>query len=227
MITLNTYEFDEEFTTVRDELAEVGGKDARVFVVTGWIVGKSSVEAIESELDTILDESSKEDGGAVLSLRAGRCFGVERDEFDRRVDAQILLGVFRLKLTAPDPFEHADEDTVVEWGVTQSGDTKAVVAGGNVFSKPRFALTSNGDVVNPTIADGERSITYLGTVSDGETLVLDGQTGSATLEGEDVTPYTEGDVPQVSPEGTTLEYTDDDTSSHTAAIEVRFRDRWW
>ena len=219
MITLNSYEFDEEFTTVRDELAEVGGKDARVFVVTGWIVGKSSVEAIESELDTILDESSKEDGGAMLSLRDGRCFGVERDEFDRRVDAQ--------KLTAPDPFEHADEETVVEWEVTESGDTKAVAAGGNVFSKPRFALTADGDVVNPTIADGERSITYLGTVSDGETLVLDGQTGSATLEGEDVTPYTEGDVPQVSPEGTTLEYTDDDTSSHTAAIEVRFRDRWW
>jgi hypothetical protein len=163
----------------------------------------------------------------VLSLRAGRCFGVERDEFDRRVDGQILLGVFRLKLTAPDPFEYADEETVVEWGVTQSGDTKAVAAGGNVFSKPRLALTADGDVVNPAIADGERSITYLGTVSNNETLVLDGQTGSAALEGEDVTPYTEGDFPQVSPEGTTLEFTDDDTSSHTAAIEVRFRDRWW
>ena len=75
--------------------------------------------------------------------------------------------------------------------------------------------------------DGTRTLAYSGTVADGESLVLDSAAGTASLNGQDVTPYTSGVFPRVAPEGTTLTYVDDATSSHTASVTVAFRDRWW
>jgi len=226
-IKLNSYEFDDENVSVRDRMEEVGGKDERRFVLSGLIVGKSSIDEIESELDLILDESSKADYGAKLSLRDGREFSVERDRFERKVGEEELIGAFELELRAGDPFEYATEETTDEWNVTGSGQTKEVTAGGNVYSMPRFTLTASGGVVNPSISDGTRTIAYAGTVADGEVLVFDAAAGAVTLEGEDVVPYTTGEFPRISPEGTTLEYVDDESSSHTASIDIAFRDRWW
>jgi hypothetical protein len=226
-IRLNSYVFDGESTSVRDRMEEVGGRDERRFVLRGLIVGKSSVAEMESELDTILDEASKAEYGATLSLRADREFRVERERFERKVGEEELIGAFELELRAGDPFEYATEETIDQWNVTGSGQTRQVAAAGNVYSTPRFTLTASGNVVNPSISDGTRAMTYLGTVADGEVLVFDAAAGSVTLEGEDVIPYTTGEFPRISPEGTTLEYTDDGSSSHTAGIEIAFRDRWW
>ncbi len=226
-IKLNSYEFDDENISVRDRMEEVGGKDERRFVLSGLVLGKSSIDEIESELDLILDESSKADYGAKLSLRDGREFSVERERFERKVGEEELIGGFELELRAGDPFEYATDETTDEWNVTGSGQTKEVTAGGNVYSKPRFALTASGNVVNPCISDGTRTIAYAGTVADGEVLVFDAAACAVTLGGEDVVPYTMGEFPRISPEGTTLEYVDDESSSHTATIGVAFRDRWW
>ncbi len=226
-IRLNTYIFDNENTSVKDRMEEVGGKDERRFVLSGLIVGKSSISEVESELDLILDEVSKEDYGAKLSLRADREFAVERTRFERKVGDEEIIGAFELELRADDPFEYAVEESTDTWNVTASGQTTQQTAAGNVYSKPRFTLTASGDVVNPSISDGTRTITYVGTVADGEVLVVDAAGEAVTLEGEDVVPYTTGEFPRISPEGTTLEYTDDESSSHTAAIQIAFRDRWW
>jgi len=226
-IRLNSYIFDSENTSVRDRMEEVGGKDERRFVLRGLIVGKSSVDELESEIDTILDEASQTDYGATLSLRDDREFRVERERFERKVGEEELIGAFELELRARDPFEYATEETVEQWNVTGSGQVKQVTAVGNVYSNPRFTLTASGNVVNPSISDGTRTITYLGTVANGEVLVFDAAAGTVTLEGEDAIPYTTGEFPRISPEGTTLEYTDDESSSHTAGIEIAFRDRWW
>lgn len=226
-IKLNSYEFDNENNSVRDAMEEVGGKDERRFVLSGLVVGKSSVEEVESELDRILDESSKAEYGAKLSLRDAREFSVERERFERKVGEEELIGAFELELRAGDPFEYATEETTDEWNVTGSGQTKEVTTSGNVYSKTRFTLTASGSVVNPSISDGTRTIAYAGTVADGEVLVFDAPAGEVTLEGEDVLPYTTGDFPRVSPEGTTLEYVDDESSSHAANIEIGFRYRWW
>ena len=226
-IKLNSYEFDDENSSVRDRMEEVGGKDERRFVLSGLIVGKSSIEEVESELDLILDESSKADYGAKLSLRDGREFSVERERFERKVGEGELVGAFELELRAGDPFEHATEETTDQWNVTGSGQTKEATAAGNVYSKPRLTLTASGSVVSPSISDGTRTIAYAGTVADGEVLVFDAGAGAVTLEGEDVLPYTTGEFPRILPEGTTLEYVDDESSSHTATIGIAFRDTWW
>jgi hypothetical protein len=187
-IRLNTYIFDNENTSVKDRMEEVGGRDERKFVLSGLIVGKSSVGEVESELDLLLDEVSKEDYGAKLSLRTDREFAVERTRFERKVGDEEIIGAFELELRADDPFEYAVEESTDMWNVTASGQTTQQAAAGNVDSKLRFTLTASGDVVNPSISDGTRTIAYMGTVADGEVLVFDGAAGTVTVEGEDVVP---------------------------------------
>lgn len=226
-ITLNGLAFDEAHTTVREEYAEVGGRDARIIRISGVIAGESSVVAIESALDAILDAASAEDYSADLSLREGRVLHVRRAKFQREIAASSLLGSFILELEAKSPFEEAATQSEEPWTIAASGATIALETDGNVFSLPRIELVASGALVNPAMSDGIRTLTYMGTVGDGETLVVDAASGTVTLEGVDVTPYTMGEFPRIASEGTTLTYTDDASSAHTASATVFYRARWW
>lgn len=226
-VALGDVVFDAAHTAVRERHEEVGGRAERAIEISGLIVGESSVAAIHSRLDAILDAASAEDYKAPLSLRPGRVLLVRRAEFLRQVVEETLTGSFTLKLTAQSPFE---ESTVVrgyEWNIPGSGAQLLLASNGNRPALAVVALFAAGAVVNPALSDGERTITYFGTVGDGSELVLDGRASRATLDGADVTPYTSGLFPRVAPEGTTLEYTDGAASSHTANAIVEFRDRWW
>ncbi len=226
-ITLGPVTFDDAHTTVREKLEEVGGRNERSITVSGAIVGQSSVSAIEAQIDAILDAASVEDFSAELSLRSGRRLFVRRNEFSREVQSEALVGAFTLELEAKDTFEESTSITTVNWTVTTSGETQAASSAGTVYAKPNISLVATGTIVDPSFSDGSRTISFSGTVQDGETLVLDAATASATLEGSDVTPYTSGLFPRISPEGVTLTYVDDAGSSHTAQVTVTYRDRWW
>lgn len=226
-ITLGNVTFDELHTTVREKFEEVGGRDERRIVISGAVVGESTVADIETELDRILDAASVEDYGAELSLRTGRRLWVRRNKFSREVSGESLIGSYALELRAQEPFEEATVPVSAGWTVTASGATRGVTSSGNVFSWPAITLVATGAVVNPSFSDGERTIAYSGIVGDGETVVFDGVAGVVTLEGVDVTAYSSGVFPRVSPEGTTLSYVDDATSTHTADVTVAYSDRWW
>lgn len=225
--TLGPVTFDEAHTTVREKEEEVGGRNERAVTVSGVIVDRASVAEIEADLDAIIDAASVEDYTAALSLRGGRRLWVRREGFMREIKGEALVGSFKLELAARDPFEESEAETAIAWNVSASGAQQAAASSGNVYAKPVIELVASGDVIDPVFSDGERMIAYSGTVQDGETLVFDGEAGMVTLEGADVTPYTSGVFPRIAPEGTTLTYTDDAASSHTAAVIVRFRDRWW
>lgn len=226
-ITLGSLVFDATHTTAREKLEEVGGRDERGIEISGLVLGESSAADIEARLDAILDAASSEDYGAELSLRAGRRLWVRREGYSREVNPESLVGSFTLKLGAKYACEEAVEPTLASWSISESGATKALTAGGNLFARPTISLEATGAIVNPSFGDGTRTLVYSGTVADGSVLVSDASEGCVTLDGEDVTPYTEGVFPRISPEGTTLTYTDDAASSHTAAVEVSFRSRWW
>ncbi len=226
-IALGDVTFDEAHTTVREKHAEIGGCDARVIEITGVIVGEHAVSDIEARLDAILAAAPEEACEAELSLRAGRRLLVRRQEFSREVARDSLVGSFVLKLAAEDPFEESSTVTSEDWTVTESGDTKELASEGTVAAASKITLVAVGSIVNPSFSDGTRTICYCGTVADGETLVFDGGDGVVTLEGDDVMPYVSGVFPKLSPEGTTLTYEDDASSSHTASVTVAFRDRWY
>lgn len=226
MAALGTYTFDERHTSVTDTVDEVAGRTRRIFVVSGLIVDKTTETDIVAELDAIADAVS-EGRWVSFSVRPGRDFTVERIEMSRRVDTRELIGAFTLRLGARDPFERDTTDTHISWPVSSSGSAKTFTSGGNVFSEPTIAIESSGDVINPSITDGSRTFKYWGTVADGETLLFDAAARTVTLDGKDVMPYTTGEFPRVSPEGTTLTYTDAASSSHTASVTVSWKNRWW
>ena len=226
-ITLGPVTFDDAHTTVREKLEEVGGRNEPRITVSGAIVGQSTVAAIEAQIDAILDAASVEDFSAELGLRSGRRLFVRRNKFSREVQSEALVGAFTLELEAKDTFEESTALATVNWTVTASGQTQAASSAGTVYAKPKISLVATGTIVDPSFSDGTRTIAYSGTVQDGEMLVFDAVTGSAMLEGSDVTPYTSGVYPRISPEGVTLTYVDDAGSSHTAQITVTYRDRWW
>jgi hypothetical protein len=226
-ITLAGIAFDEVHTTAQEKLEEVGGRDQRVVEVAGLVVGEPSEPDVEARLDAILAAASAEDYGAALSLRPGRRLWVRREAFTREVSGEPLAAAFTLTLRACTPFEESTSETTDGWSITASGATKALDTTGTMYSLPALRLVAAGGVVNPSFSDGQRTLGYSGVVADGSELVLDGPAGIVTLDGEDVTPYSEGAFPRIEPGGTTFTYTDDTASSHTAAVTIALRDRWW
>ncbi len=225
-IVLGNYSFDEGRVSVAERQEEVGGRDGRVIVLKGMTPALASVAAVEAALDAILAAAS--DGAPVaLSLRAGRRMWVTRSDFAREVARGSRVGSFALTLTAEVPWEESEAETVQTWSVSASGTGQGLAAAGNTWTPPRVTLTAADDLVCPELSDGDRSLVYPGVVEKGAVIVFDGAAEVITLDGEDVTPYGEGTFPRITPEGVTLTFRDDVTSSHMALVEAAWRDRWW
>lgn len=224
-ITLGAYTFDSRATAVRETQAETGGRDAREIRLTGLISGTAG--ELEAALDAIVSAAGDGDVETALSLRTGRRLVVRRVGFTREIARDERTASFVLDLEARDPYESSESVHSYTWDVTDSGNTLEVVSIGNVYARPVITLVADGDVVAPAFGDGERTFAYDGIVPDGESLVLNGETGRVWLLGEEVTPYTTGVFPRIVPGATLLTYTDDAQSSHTAEVSVIFRDRWW
>lgn len=226
-IVLGTYRFGEAGIAVAEKQEEIGGRDARMIQIRGMIDGFATLTALETELDAIAAAASNDGEATVLSLRPGRRLLVRRAGFTREIRRDALAGSFSLTLEARDPFEESEFLTSVSWPIEMSGATKVFGSSGNVFALPIITLAASGAVITPSFSDGTRSMKYLGELADAQTLVIDAGAGRVVLDGNDVTPYTEGLVPRIGPGETTLTYTDDAESSHTAAVTVAYRDRWW
>lgn len=226
-ISLGSLTFDDTHTSAKEKYEEVGGRNRRTITLSGIVAGMSTVASIDARLDAVLDEASVEDYSVALSLRAGRRLMVRRNKFTREMSPEQLIGTFTLELGAQNPFEESDTLTIVPWSISASGATLALSTGGNVESLPAILLTATGTIVNPMFSDGVRQLVFSGTVADSQVLSFDAATRLASLDGVDVTPYTTGLFPLITPSGTTLTYTDDATSSHTGSVSVDYRDRWW
>jgi len=226
-IVLGAIEFDELNTSAREKHEEVGGRDGRRIEISGVIAGEQTTADIEARLDAILGAASCEDFSAVLALRPGRRLWVRRIQFRRDVSASTRVGSFVLVVETKTPFEESVEAQTIPWAIASQEAELIVSTAGNAPALPALAIVASGTVINPSFSDGTRTILFEGAVQDGETLVLDSGEGKATLEGQDVTAYTSGLFPRVSPSGTTLRWADDPGSSHTANVTVGLRDRWW
>ncbi len=226
-ITLNGLVLDEMLTSVREQHEEAGGRDARLVELAGLLHRETSVAALEARLDAVLDAASAVDYSAALSIRPGRRLMVRRAAFRREIQRDSLVGAFTLKLEARDPFEEAESITEAEWPIAASPAVLVVASGGSAFALPRLRLTAAGILIRPAVSDGAHCLEYDGIVNEGSILEFDTARARATLDGEDVTPYTRGAFPRLEPGETTLTYTDEPASAHQAAATVAFRDRWW
>ena len=226
-VTLGGLSLDTMLTSVKEEHEEVGGRDSRKVELCGVVIGETSVDAIEAQLDAILDASSCEDYGAELLVRDGRRLWARRNSFKREVQQESLVGAFTLVLEARNPYEESVSETEATWEISGSPSSMSFTAGGTMDSLPIISLTALGAIVTPVFSDGERSISYEGIVPSGSTLVVDCASETLLLDGADVSAYGEGAYPRIDPAGTTLNYSDDALSSHLGTADVAYRDRWW
>lgn len=218
---------DSRATHVKERLEEVGGRDERRILVAGVVTGLSTREAIEARLDAIVQAASVENWSAALSLRPGRRLWVRREGYSREVDSAGRTGAFELKLSARDPFEESIDEVAIAWNVDGVGAVRAFATNGNAPALPVFGIVAATDLALPGIDDGRRGLVFDGVVRAGQTLQLDGARGAALLDGEDVTPYTLGEFPRITPGGTALTYKGDPVGPHAATVTVAYRHRWW
>lgn len=226
-ITFGGITLDELHTGVTETLEEVGGRNERRITIKGFVLGEESVSEIQDRLDEILNAASTADFSASLVLRSGRQLMVRRKSFQRDVRSDALTGSFTLELEAREPFEEAIAAILENWTVTASGDTHGVMPGGNRPTPVKISLIATGMIVNPVFSNGTEAIEYMGIVDFGETLVFDGFNHEVMLNGSSVLAYTTGVFPNLDPDGTTLTYTDDVTSGHTAGVTMEYKARWW
>jgi hypothetical protein len=226
-ITLNGLVLDNLLSAVREQHEEVGGRDVRTVELSGLILGEASIDAIEARLDAVLDAASTVDYSAPLSVRSGRRLMVRRAAFQREIERNTLVGSFRLRLEAREPFEESEDPTEVSWSISGAPSILTLTSSGTVSALPVIALTVEGTLVEPAVSDGERSIEYDGVVNSGAELVFDAVQAKVLVDGEDVTPYALGEFPRIGPGETTLTYTAAPESVHLAAGTVAYRDRWW
>lgn len=225
-ISVGGHVFDSASTVVQEAYEIVGGSQTRAIRIAGLVRGVGDLTALNETLDTIAKVAS-ESVPALVSIRAGRRLFARREKFSREVNARALVGSFVLDLRADDAWEESESLKESAWNITVSGATRNVTNDGNADALPMISLTAESVLHTPALGDGVRTLTYEGTVPNGATLVVDSPLRRVLLDGADVTPYTSGDFPVLEPGLTTLEYTDDPSSTHLASAVVSFRDRWW
>ena len=225
-ISVGGHVFDGATTVVQEAYEIVGGSQTRAIRITGLVRGAGNLTALIEVLDTIAKAAS-EIVPTVVSIRAGRRLFARREKVSREVNARALIGQFVLDLRAEDAWEESEALKESEWSIALSGATRDVTNDGNADAMPVVTLTAENVLHTPALSDGVRTLTYEGTVPNGAILVIDSLQRRVLLDGVDVTPYTSGDFPILVPGETTLEYTDDPSSTHFAHAVVSFRDRWW
>ena len=225
-ITLGEYAFGESVTSVRESLKERGGRDARVVSIKGVLEGFTSVAALEAELDALVAAASDAEEVALV-LRPGRRLWVKRTGFVREVYRDALTAAFELSLEAPDAVEEAEGESVVAGVYTDTQQTLSVPTIGNTPARPRVVLIPDGALTRPSVGVGDSVLTYDGIVAAGQSLVVDAAAGAVLLDGVDVTPYTAGVPPLLSPGSNIITYADESLAIPNIAVTVHFHSRWW
>ena len=226
-ITLGSITFDELRTAATERLEETGGRDARVITLNGILENYDSLATLEAALDAIALAASPETL-VQLSLRANRRFMVRRRAFTRATARDALAAAFTLELEAPDPREEAIAGTSISWTLASTGQQHYLTLDGTIPCRPIIYLTAGAiSLIDPSFDIGGIGVVYHGAVLGGRTLVFDGEAGTATLDGLDVTPYCTGAVPQLQPGGNIVRFTDAPTSGHAGEVVATYRARWW
>jgi hypothetical protein len=225
-ITLGAYSFGESVCSVQESVKEAGGRDGRRLVLKGVLEGLPSLAAIEAQLDAIAAAAS-ESAEVELRLRPGRVLMVKRTGFVRQVFRDALTASFERELEAPLAMEQAEEESIHEAVLEHAGPPMEIVAGGNTIALPVISLTPDLELVRPSVSMAGRTLLYDGVVIPGEVLIIDAVAGVVTVDGEDVTPYTEGDMPVLEPGMNELFFADESYPHPEVDAVLRFRARWW
>lgn len=228
MVTLGGFVFPEQRTFVRVRTREVLSRVRKEIEIYSLLIHYASLEGLRGDLEALEGELEKLDRGEVsLSIHEGRYFMGRRRDLQRFVEPRHLAATIHLLVLTEDRFERSVEEHQETLALSESGQAMVVSQAGSGLAFARFLLTAGGTLVKPRISDGTRSVVFEASLESGETLELDGDARTAKRNSsENVLHLVSGEFPLLSPGDTTITYTDDEASSHTGTLEVRYRDLW-
>jgi len=228
MITLGGFTFPDRRTHVRVRTREVLSRVRKEIEVFSLLVHYESLEALEADLEALEGELEKFDRAETqLSIHPGRYFMGRRRDLRRFVEPAHLAATVHLLVLTEDRFERSTEEHQETLAFTESGQSIVLSQAGNGLAFAKYRLTAGGNLVEPRISDGTRSLVFEDSLSAGETLELDGDAHTAVRnDTENVLPLLSGEFPLLSPRETTITYSDDVSSSHTGTLRIDYRDLW-
>ncbi len=227
MATLGDYTFRSDSTRVLSDLRYVEDRLRRQVEIVGLLsefATHDDFAAELSELDTAVEAFCN--GSATLTLTEGRQLSGSVLRYRKTVDELERSVTFRLIVLSEDRFERSIELHEENLAIDASGDAIVLANAGTADSLPELTLSAIGALINPSVSDGLRTLIYQGTLSPGDALALDSDAHTATLNGGNALAAVSGDWPRLAPGETTLTYTDQAGSSHSATLLVQYRDYW-
>lgn len=228
MVALGSFTFPEHRTFVRVRTREVLSRVRKEIDIYSLLIHYASLEALRADLEALEGELEKFDRGeASLSIHESRYFMGRRRDLQRFVEPRHLAATVHVLVLTEDRFERSTEEHQETLEFSQSGQSIVVSQAGNGLAFAKFLLTAGGNLVEPQISDGTRSVVFEASLGSGDTLELDGDARTAVKNStENVLHLVSGEFPLLSPGNTTITYTDDATSSHTGTLQVKYRDLW-
>lgn len=222
---LSDYTFRDETTRSVSDLRYVEYRLRREVEIVGILEGFPGLAEFRAEvaaLDAAV-EAFAVDGAEFLRL-PGRYLPGRVLRYRKTVDEAARVASFRLVLLSDDRFERSTTLHTVTLEFSASGQSVDVDNAGTAASLPALTLTAGADLVTPSISDGTRTLMYGGTLTAGESLVLDCDAHTAECAGENALPLLSGDWPQLAPGATTLTYTD--AGGASGSLRIDYRDFW-
>lgn len=228
MIQIGAYTFPDgqaQATVCREEALSRVRKSIRIDAILGPF---DSINEALAMLDDLEGQLALLDIGlADVRIQADRFHMAHRKEYERAVDERTLTASVHIVLLTEDAFERGVQIESHHLNIAD-GETEIIISqAGNIDALPVLTVQAQGVIINPTVTDGQRTWTYMGTLSPGDALVVDSDQRTAILNGTvNVLNRAAGDFIRLYPDATRISWSEDVASSQQATLTIQYRSLW-
>lgn len=168
----------------------------KTIALSGKIYGATATAA-RTAFDAMLQAISS--GEKNLYLYDDRFQRVFLDNQDHEYIAALRVMKFSLRFNMSSPFDYALQKLRSQQSISSSPTTWTITNNGSAYTKPRISFVAGGsDITTCTIENltTGQLWSFTGTVTAGNTLIVDFEDGTLTNNGVDSPQYSVGDYPQ-------------------------------
>lgn len=228
MIQIGDYTFPSGQAQALIRREEVHARIRKSIRIDALLGPFNSLDEARSDVEDLEGELAKIDTGlADVRIQDGRYYLARRREYSRTLDERTITAAIHLTVLTEDPFERSVTIHNLPWNIAGSGAQMTLVQTGNVPAPPVMALIAMNTLINPSLSDGYRNWTFVGSLNAGEYLVIDSDHKTVLRNGiENNLHCVSGDFVQLVPGNTLLTYTDHPNSTHQSYINIQYQDRW-
>lgn len=197
--------------------------DALTIKLSGKVYGSTATEA-RTNFDAMLQSLGS--GEKDLYLYDDRFLRVILESYDNEYIAALRCVVFSLSFVCQSSFSSFVQRLRTQQAISSSPTTFTVTTNGSAMTKPKISFVAGGSDITSCIIENLTTgqiWTFTGTVTAGDTLIVDFENGILTNDSVDAIANSVGDYPQfrLDPGGNELKFT-----GSNCTIKVDAFDRW-